>query len=113
MTMRPSDFRFTVSAKKMSASPEIEVAGYSLMRSRAGCAAAGMTREKDSATAAAKGLAFIGFPQWTGRSCVRPAQRAIEIGVKIVDIFQADREPQQVGRAGRVRRSEERRVGTG
>src|SRR4051794_21922425 len=103
MTTRPSDLRFTASAKKTSASPEIEVAGYSLMRSRMGCAAAGATRDKDSAAAAAKGLAFMGFPSWTGRSCVGRPQRTIEVGVEIVHIFQTDRKAQQVGRAGRVR----------
>src|SRR5436853_7697970 len=103
MTTRPSDLRFTVAAKKASAWPEIEVAGYSLIRSRTGCAAAGAARENDSATTVAKGLAFIGFPSWMGRSCVRRPQRTIEIGIEIVDVLEPDRKAQQVGRAGRVR----------
>ena len=36
-------------------------------------------------------------------SAVRRAQRAIEILIEIVDVFQSDRESQQIGRAGRVR----------
>jgi DNA-binding TFAR19-related protein (PDSD5 family) len=31
---------------------------------------------------------------------VRRPERAVEVGIEIVRVFQADRQPQQVGRAG-------------
>src|ERR1700720_1818319 len=42
-------------------------------------------------------------PAMTMSSNIRPAQRAVEIGVEVVHVLEADREAQQVGRAGRGR----------
>src|SRR6187401_408811 len=72
--MRPSLRRFTASAKNASASPEIAVAGYSLIRSRVICAC---TDEIDAAAAIRMMMILsIGRPQ-----------RAIEIVVEIVDVL--------------------------
>src|ERR1043166_3293918 len=80
--MRFSLRRFTAAAKNVSASPEIAVAGYSLIRSRVTCACA------DEIHAAAT-------RETTTLSIGRP-QRAVEIVVEIVHVLEPDREPQQV-----------------
>src|SRR6266850_2172130 len=98
--MRSSLLRRTASAKKVSASPEIAVAGYSLISSSViGCAPAAVPN-RASATPRTD-LDIIDTQPFIlntrrGNSAIRGAQRAIEIVVEIVDIFEAGREAQQV-----------------
>src|SRR5690242_11027553 len=103
MMTRPPLWRLTASAKNASASPEIAVAGYSLIKSSVtGCAAAtaGKANTRTTAATRARERSIRVFRTMSG---VGGAQCAVEVVVEIARILQADREAQQVSWAGRAR----------